>query len=95
MNEIKPEAYVLNLDMENGNIVALSGFKTYNETNSITTDLKAFIDYRFKEDKNLIIFQGTKEQLLNNKMLMEKFKNVEEKIKELKETNYLLIVGNI
>lgn len=95
MDEIKPKAYVLNLEYDNDKIVAISGFKTYNETDSLVNDLKAFIDYRFKDDKHLIIFKGTKHELLNDKELNLKFNNLKEKIEQLKETNYLLIVGKI
>lgn len=97
MDELKPKAYVLSLDLESDKIVAISGFKTYNEHNGIVTDIKAFIDYRTRMDQNfkkMIIFKGTKNELLKDKILMDKFPNINEKIEQLKETNYLLITGN-
>ncbi len=98
MNEMKPKAYVLDINYEEDKIVAISGFKTYNETNGIVTDIKAFIDYRTRMDENFkktIIFRGTLSQLVSNEILIKKFPNIMEKYNQLKETNYLLIIGNI
>lgn len=89
--------YILDINYDTDKIAVISGFKTYNETNGIVTDIKAFVDFRLRNDeyfKNKIIFQGTKSELLNDEKLMEKFNNIEEKINQLKETNYLLIIGN-
>ncbi len=96
-NQNKPKGYVLALSDCNQKGAIISGFRTYNESNSIVYDLKAFLAHRFSNnpDKNLIQFRGTKNELLNDKVLNAKFKNINEKIQELKETNYLLIIGDI
>lgn len=95
--DLKPKAYVLELDYDKDSICIISGFKTYNETNSIITDLKSFLDYvkrneRFNESD--ILFTGTKAELMKEETFLislnkEKLENA---IEQLRESTYLLIM---
>ncbi len=96
MDAIKPKGYVISLNMKEESVAILSGFRTYNETNSIVYDMKAFLEYRYnnKSDKKLVLFSGNKSELIRDTKFNYLFTEIskEDAINKLYETNYLLII---